>query len=464
MMINYESFIKSKKLKHTPSGHECQITLDKAFDFQKDIIKWALSMGKSCIFADTGLGKTNIQLHWGLDVVRQTNKPVLGLAPLAVARQTVNEAKKFNIPCKYVRSMDDITDDINYTNYEMLHHFDLSKFGGIILDESSILKSFNGTYRNNIIESSSQIPYRLACTATPAPNDLQELGNHCEFMGIMSFTEMRSMFFVNSANTGEAWKLKAHAEKEFWDFVASWSVMLSDPADLGYTEQNYNLPPLKYHNKIVDTDDMSIFDNSILTLSDRNRVRRESLESRCQASADIINSSDDISIVWCNLNDESKRLTELIDGSVEVAGSHDSEYKAEMMLKFARGDIKCLVSKPLIAGMGLNFQVCHKQVFTGLSDSYEQFYQAVRRCWRFGQKNPVDVYIVTAEKEGDVLENVMRKEKQHQSMKKVMADRAKNITLANLKGVEPVRSKYDVNNKMMLPNFLNNIKDAEVVG
>jgi len=454
MMNNYESFVKSKLLKHEPSGHNCQIELKKPFDFQKDIIKWALNMGKSCVFADTGLGKTGIQLHWAKDVNRETKKPVLGLAPLAVARQTVKESEKFDLPCKYVRSMDDITSEINYTNYEMLHHFDLTQFGGIVLDESSILKGFNGTVRNNIIDSSCQIPYRLACTATPAPNDLQELGNHCEFMGIMSFTEMRSMFFINSAQTGEAWKLKYHAESEFWDFVASWAVMLSDPADLGYTEQNYNLPPLNYHNIVVDESDMHIFNNDILTLSDRNRVRRQSLESRCQASAEIVNNSDDIHIVWCNLNDESKRLTELIDGAVEVAGCHDNEYKAQKMLDFAEGKIKCLVTKPIIASMGLNLQICHKQVFTGLSDSYEQFYQAVRRCWRFGQKHPVDVYIVTAQKEGDVLENVMRKEKQHERMKKEMAERVKNITLANLRGVEPQRTEYTANQKIILPRFI----------
>ena len=230
--------------------------------------------------------------------------------------------------------------------------------------------------------------------------------------------------------------------------------MLSDPADMGYTEQSYKLPPLNYHNHVVDSDDMKIFDNSVLTLSDRNRVRRDSLESRCQKSADIVNASDDISIVWCNLNDESSMLTSLINGAIEIAGSHDNEYKAEMMLKFAKGDIKCLVTKPLIAGMGMNWQICHKQVFTGLSDSYEQFYQAVRRCWRFGQTNPVDVHIVTAEREGEVLENVMRKEQQHIKMKKEMAERVKNITLANLRGVEPVRTNYEPKQTMKLPEWI----------
>lgn len=455
MMNNYQTFVQSKKLKFEPAGHKCMTELLKPFDFQKDIIRWAVTMGKACVFADTGLGKTNIQLHWAKDVARETKKPVLGLAPLAVARQTSKEAEKFEIPCKYVRSMDECTSEINYTNYEMLNHFDLSKFGGIVLDESSILKGMNGATRNQIIESTQCLPYRLACSATPAPNDLQELGNHCEFMGIMSFSEMRSMFFINdSGSTGSAWKLKAHAESEFWDFVASWAVMLSDPADLGYTEQSYELPPLKYHNVTVDMDDMHIFDNEILTLSGRNKIRRDSLESRCQATADIVNNSKDIHIVWCNLNDESKRLTELINGAVEISGSHDNEYKADMMLKFADGEIKCLVTKPLIAGMGLNFQKCHKQVFTGLSDSYEQFYQAVRRCWRFGQTNPVDVHIVTAQKEGDVVENILRKERQHNQMKKAMAKRVQNITLANLRGIEPQRTNYNPSQALIMPKFI----------
>lgn len=463
-MNNYDRFIKDKKVKFVNSGHDCKTDLSKLFDFQQDIVKWALYMGKACVFADTGLGKTAMQLHWASDVVRHENKPVLILAPLAVSRQTEQEAEKFGLECKYVRSQNDIIKGINITNYEMLNHFDLSSFGGIVMDESSLLKSYTGFYRNEIISRSLSIPYRLACTATPSPNDLQELGNHCEFMGIMSFSEMRSMFFLNdSGDTGSSWRLKGHAESEFWDFVSSWALMLSDPADIGYTEQTYKLPELRYNHIMTDESDLFMFDNTKMTLQDRNRVRRESIDSRCNASAAIVNSSSDIHVVWCNLNDESKLLAELIDDAVEVAGHHDNEYKADMMLDFAKGNIKCIVSKPKIAGMGLNWQVCHNQVFTGLSDSYEQFYQAVRRCWRFGQINPVTVNIVTSQKEGDVVENIIRKEKQHEKMKREMSERVKDITLARLKGTNPIRTDYKPDLGMIMPKWFNHAETCEGV-
>jgi hypothetical protein len=271
----------------------------------------------------------------------------------------------------------------------------------------------------------------------------------------MSFSEMRSMFFVNdSGDTGSAWRLKGHAESEFWNFVSSWAVMLSDPADLGYNEQNYKLPELIYKSVVVDQNDLNIFDKGLLTLQDRNRVRRQSLQSRCEASADIVNNSSDIHIVWCNLNDESALLTNLIDGAVEVAGHHDNDYKADMMLEFAKGNLKCLVSKPKLSGQGMNWQVCHNQVFTGLSDSYEQFYQAVRRCWRFGQTKPVTVNIVTAEREGEIVDNIKRKEEQHEAMKKEMAQRTMDITFANLKGISPQRTEYKPDKGLILPAWL----------
>lgn len=455
-MNNYDAFINTKQIKTIASGHECSTDISRLFDFQKDIVKWSLKMGRSCVFADTGLGKTAMQLHWAHDVLVKTNKPALILAPLAVARQTEREADKFGIECKYIRNPDGIIKGINIINYEMMNHFDMSCFGGIVMDESSLLKSFNGHYRNQIIEKTANVPYKLACTATPAPNDLQELGNHCEFMGIMSFSEMRSMFFVNnSGDTGSAWRLKGHAESEFWNFVSSWAVMLSDPADLGYNEQNYKLPELIYKSVVVDQNDLNIFDKGLLTLQDRNRVRRQSLQSRCEASADIVNNSSDIHIVWCNLNDESALLTNLIDGAVEVAGHHDNDYKADMMLEFAKGNLKCLVSKPKLSGQGMNWQVCHNQVFTGLSDSYEQFYQAVRRCWRFGQTKPVTVNIVTAEREGDIVDNIKRKEEQHEAMKKEMARRTIDITFANLKGISPQKTEYKPDKGLILPAWLN---------
>jgi superfamily II DNA or RNA helicase len=331
--------------------------------------------GKAAIFAGTGLGKTLMQLEWARHIHNRNNKQVLILAPLAVASQTVAEGQKFGIDVTLCRSQGDVRTGINITNYDMLHKFDPSEFDGIVLDESSILKAFTGKMRNQIIESFASTPYKLACTATPAPND-----HHAEFLGVMNRSEMLAMFFVHDGGDTSQWRLKGHSVGAFWEWVSSWAVMLTTPSDLGYKNNGFDLLPLTVNPIVVDKTGYRV--KEAQTLTERRDARRNSLDKRVDAAADLVNGSNDKWIIWCDLNIESEAITKAIAGAVELRGSHDREYKTETMTAFANGEIDVLVTKPSIAGFGMNFQVCHNMAFVGLSDSFEAYYQAVRRCWR----------------------------------------------------------------------------------
>jgi len=438
--MNYNEFLKSKAYTVTPCGFEVDDLNPKLFDFQKDIVRWALRKGKACIFAATGTGKTLMQLEWAKRVHEHTNKQVLILAPLAIAAQTVAEGEKFGIDVTLCRTQDDVRTGINITNYDMLHHFDPAEFDGIVLDESSILKSFTGKMRNQIISSFVATPYKLACTATPAPNDHMELGNHAEFMGVMSRAEMLAMFFVHDGGNTSEWRLKGHSVKAFWEWVSSWAVMLSMPSDLGYEDDGFILPPLNIEQLVVDKTGYRV--NEAQTLTERRDARRNSLDARVAATASMVNESTEKWIVWCDLNVESDALTKAIDGAVEIRGSHDREYKTEKLLAFANGEIRVLVTKPSIAGYGLNLQVCHNMAFVGLSDSFEQYYQAVRRCWRFGQTDSVDVRVITSEAEGAVVKNIKRKEDDFKTMQHGMISATQELTKQNIAGGAVVVSEY----------------------
>jgi DNA modification methylase len=412
------------------------------FDFQRDIVKWALKIGKAAIFADCGMGKTPMQLEWSTHIPGN----VLILAPLAVSKQTIREGIKFGVKVSYCRKQEEVKEGITITNYEMLEHFDPNYFNGIVLDESSILKSFTGKIRNQIIDKFKDTSYKLACTATPAPNDFMELGNHSEFLNIMSRTEMLSMFFINDMNTTQKWRLKGHAESEYWKWLCSWAVMIRKPSDLNYDDNDFILPPINHHNMIIKTDktlEGELFTFEAKTLSERQRARKNTIKERAEKCADLINNSDNTWLVWCNLNEESKILKELINDSIEIKGSDKSNYKENMMLDFSDNKIKCLITKPSIAGFGMNWQHCNNVVFMGLSDSYEKYYQAVRRCWRFGQKKPVDVYIITADIEGAVVKNIKRKEKESMKMAKNMVEHMHTINKENIKNKVYKESKYD---------------------
>lgn len=455
--MEYKEFLESKRFTQELAGFD----IDRSdlhptlFEFQKDIVVWALKKGKAAIFAGTGLGKTLMQLEWAKQVHERTGHNVLILAPLAVASQTVREAKKINLSVNHIRQ-NEMTDGINITNYEQLHNIDTSEFGAIVLDESSILKSFTSRTREQIIDEFRGTPYKLACTATPAPNDHMELGNHAEFVEIMSRTEMLSMFFVHDGGETQKWRLKGHAEDKFWEWVASWAVMITKPSDLGYDDGAFNLPPLNMSEIVVEAepDPNELVPTYAQTLSERRQARWESLEERVQKAVELVHSTDEQFLIWCDLNAESELLTKSIDGAVEVKGSDTAKHKETSMLDFADGKIKRLVTKPQIAGMGLNWQSCRNMVFVGLSDSFEQIFQAIRRCWRFGQDKEVNVYIVISEKEGAVLENIRRKEKDFEIMQEGMLRFTKTITNKKIRSTEIEKTEYEPTRKLQLPIFL----------
>jgi len=441
-MNSYEEFLKKKKIIEVPTGIKEVPDLNPIlFDYQKDIVKWALKRGRACIFADCGMGKTFMQLEWARVVQEYTGGSVLILAPLAVSEQTIAEAKKIDIDVERLVSDTFGNPGIYIVNYEQYHKYNHLTWDGIVLDESSILKSYTGKYRNEIIESTKNIAFRLACTATPAPNDFTELGNHAEFVGVATGYEMLSMFFINDAQNknGEKWRLKKHAVSNFWGWVASWAVMITKPSDLGYSDEGFILPKLNMHQITVEAEKATtgfLFAMEAQTLQERQQARKSSIEDRAIKTANMVNSSTDIWLIWCNLNEESETLKRLIPGSVEVKGSDTDEHKKKSLLGFANGEIRVLISKPKIAGLGMNFQVCHKMAFVGLSDSYEQFYQSVRRCWRFGQKDDVDCYMITSELEGAVVKNIERKEGQAKIMTDEMVKNMKDINADNIKGIE----------------------------
>ena len=420
-MSHYQDFLSTKRVTTEAAGFDIAISdiNPQLFGWQRRIVQWAIRRGRAALFEGTGLGKTGQQLEWARIVADYTALPVLILAPLAVAKQTQREGAKFGIPVTVCRSQSDVRSGVNVANYEMLGHFDPDTFGGIVLDESSILKAFSGVARKELTVFAKGIPYRLCCTATPAPNDLIELTNHAEFLDVMSGKEILALFFTQDGNTTHAWRLKGHAVDPFYRWLASWAVALRSPADLGDDDDRFILPPLTMHQIEVESDAVQsgmLFPVEALTLQERQRERRATVESRVAATAALVNASADPWIVWCGLNDESVAVTKAIPGAVEVTGSDTPEYKERAMLDFADGTIRVLVSKTSICGFGMNWQHCSNVVFVGLSDSWEQYYQAIRRCWRFGQTKEVNAYIVTADTEGAVVRNIERKEKQAAGM------------------------------------------------
>ena len=453
-ITRYEEFLKNKRFVLESCGFDVdKNTLNPLlYDFQKDIVRWALAKGRACIFADCGLGKTAMQLSWSHQICIHfgDKTKVLILAPLSVCEQTKREGLKFNYNVNICESQDDVVPGINITNYEKLDKFVASEFDAVVLDESSILKSFTGKVRTSIINNFMNVPYKLACTATPAPNDYMELGNHAEFCGVMTRSEMLSMFFVHDGGETSKWRLKGHAEDVFWQWMASWCVFIDNPRNLGYEVEGFDLPALHIDEIIVDGDEPI---ETSLSLTERREARKESLIARCEKAAEYVNNSDDQWLVWCDLNDESHKLHELINESVEVQGSDKDTHKTSSMLNFATGDIKCLVTKPKIAGFGMNWQNCHNMIFTGLSDSYEAYYQALRRCWRFGQTKEVNIYIIISAKEGCVKQNIERKQADFLKMQKEMTELTKEITKKELKKTCRLSTPYEPKISMILPKW-----------
>lgn len=393
----------------------------RLFGFQSAIVRWAVGRGRAACFLDCGLGKSAIELEYGRHVADHAGKPVLMLTPLAVAKQMGREAAKFGVEINVCRTASDIRADspINVINYERMAGLDPADFGGIVLDESSILKSYEGSTRKAITDFARSIPFRLAATATPAPNDMEELGTHAEFLDAMSRKEMLAQFFTQDGNNASKFRLKGHAARPFWRWLASWSVAMRRPSDLGHDDAGFALPELRIHEVQVPSPAGGgrLFAADSLTLQERREARRASLPQRADATADLVERGPyEPWILWCDLNAEADELCDRIPDAVEVRGSEPAEAKEEKLEAFSAGQIRVLVTKPTIAGFGLNWQHCRLMAFCGLSDSYEQQYQAIRRCWRFGQRSAVDIHFVSSEAEGAVADNVRRKERQAAEM------------------------------------------------
>lgn len=458
--MEYAEYIRQREITPVVSGFEAEESQfpGAMFDHQRAVVKWACRRGRAGVFMDTGLGKTITQLTWADQVVRHTGGFVIVLAPLAVAHQTVREAGKFGLSATIAESDDDIKEPGVYvTNYEKLHRFTPEQFAGVVLDESSILKGMQGRVRAQITEFFSQTPYRLSCTATPSPNDFMELGTQSEFLGIMSQVEMLAMFFIHDTAGGTgSWRLKGHGKAKFWEWLATWCVFLRSPADIGFDASGYDLPPLDLHEHVIDTPPppSELVARPAQSLQERNDARRSTVEERCRLAADIVNSLDEPCAVWCNLNAESELLAKLIHGAVEVTGSDTPEHKASALIGFADGEIKALVSKPRIAGFGMNFQTSRHCVFVGLSDSWESYYQAIRRQWRFGQTRTVHCHIVSADTEGAVVDNIRRKDQQHRELSAAMMDQMVDFMRREVFGAAIEKTDYAAEMDMELPGWM----------
>jgi len=454
--VEYREFIKRKAFRQISAGFECGDLDYPLFDYQEPIVRWALKRGKAAIFADTGLGKTIMQLAWADQVAKHACGPVLVLAPLAVSEQTIEEGRKYGIHVERATpGAPMFGPHIVITNYEQLHKFNPDDFQGLVLDESSILKGMDGRRRREITEFGLHIKYRLSCTATPSPNDFMELGTQSEFLGVMSQTEMLAMFFIHDGGDVSKWRLKGHGQAKFFEWVATWAVVIRSPSDLGYDGSSHELPPIVYHSHVIETEPTEgLFVEPAQGLQDRNRARKESVDDRVGKAAELASKMEGQVLVWCHLNDESEKLTAAIADAVEVKGADKPDHKTEALMGFARGDVKVLVSKPKIAGYGMNWQNCHQMIFVGLSDSWESYYQAIRRCWRFGQKNPVHVHVVSADTEGAVVENIQRKDQQNAVLGQRMVEHMRTVMDREIFSATTEKTEYNANQKMEIPEWL----------
>lgn len=423
-MKTYAEFLQRKSFRRQESGFNPTEMNSKLRDDQRYCVERALVAGKHAIFADCGLGKTLDELEWASQVSRKAG-PVLILAPLCVSLQTKRMAEQFGYEINVCHAQADVKTGISITNYESLHKFDPSHFKGIVLDESSILKHHDGKTRKKIIESFGATPYKLACTATPAPNDFSEIGNHSEFFGIMRLSEMLSMFFVHDGGETQKWRLKGHAQKAFWDWVASWSVTYTRPSDLNptFSDDGFDLPALNIEKHIVHLKSEEIgylFDMPAETLQEQRKVKRKSLYQRVDKAAEIA-SGDDYCVLWADLNDEADALVDAVNGAKQICGSDSIERKEELLWAFTNGQLKKLVSKQKITSFGLNWQHCNQTVFVGPNYSYEAAYQAIKRFHRFGQKRDVTAHWVMADLEYNVFTVLLKKMHAHNVMREVLA-------------------------------------------
>ena len=465
-MNNYAEFLKSK-------GHrnqDCGIQINRSdihsmlFEWQKDIVTWACRKGRCAVFLDTGLGKTFIQLEWA----RLIGENTLIIAPLSVARQTVREARKINVEVLYIRSQSEITPDrkLWITNYEMSDQFDFSYFNAVVLDESSILKSIGGKTRAKLTELCAGIKYRLCCTATPAPNDYIELGNHTEFLGICKQSEMLAMFFINankehtvivgnnvyrkkgSNKNGTEWRLKHHAETPFFKWLSSWAITMTKPSDLGYEDNGFILPPLNITPIYIHTDykpDNQLFYTHLQGITDRAKVRQSTISVKLDKLKETVGLHSGQWIIWCGLDAESNKASKEIPNAIEVQGSDKLESKVSALENFQDGKIEILITKPKIAGFGMNFQNAHNMIFFGLNDSWETYYQCIRREWRYGQKHPVNVYLIIHDAETEIHQNILRKDAMAKRMKEKLIEQIRHCEQEELGMKSDLKTEYQEN-------------------
>jgi SNF2 family DNA or RNA helicase len=453
--VSYEEFLKSKTHSINEFGIDFDDVSDMLFDFQKHMVKWALKVGRAALFQDCGLGKTIQQLEWARIINKHESKPILIITPLAVSSQTVKEGEKFKIEC--TRSRDGSIYPLTITNYERLHYFNPESFAGVVLDESSILKSFNGAYRKSITKFMRKIKYRLLATATAAPNDYIELGSSSEVLGALGYVDMLNRFFKNDQNNtsvrrhyGEApkWRFKGHAEIPFWRWVSSWARAIRKPSDMGFDDGDFTLPPLNVKNHMIDVDTMPdgmLFNLPALNLFEQRKETRRTLAERCEHAANLVNDTNESAILWCHLNDEGDLLKDLIPDAVQVSGSDKDDDKEAKLTAFANNEERVLITKPKIGAWGLNLQHCAHVVYFP-SHSHEQYYQAVRRCWRFGQKRPVRVDIVLTEGQKRVMQNLERKSEQ--------ADRMFDSLIAEMHNVVELKKESPFTKKEEVPSWL----------
>lgn len=466
-MCNYVEFVEGKMARVPPTGLVGDVPIAAGlFDFQEALVRWALRRGRCAIFADTGLGKSRMQLAWADAVYRETGRDVLILAPLAVAAQTVEEGREIGVSVNQCRDGSEVGPGITITNYERLHRFDTDRFGAVVLDESSVIKHHTSKTLKAMLEAFAQTPFKLCATATPAPNDWTELGTHAEFLGICSQVEMLSEYFVHDGGDTQTWRLKGHARSQFWRWVASWAALVRKPEDLGFDGSRYSLPPLNVYHHITkstghDPDETGmLFALEANTLSERRAARRDSLEGRVAACAALVNADDEPWIVWCDLNAEGDALRAAIPCAVEIRGSDDPDVKEQRLMDFAAGRIRVLITKPSIAGFGLNWQHCARMAFVGVTDSWEAYYQAVRRCWRFGQKREVNVHIFASELEGAVVNNLQRKERDAVAMADALSAETRDAVMQEVIGVTRNSNPYSPARTVEIPAWLASEEDA----
>lgn len=446
----YDKFLEGKVVCDVYGGFVAGDLNRSLFDFQDAIVRWALKKGRAAVFADTGLGKTLTQLSWADAVVNHTGGRVLIVAPLCVAQQTMEEGARFGIDVTYCRHQNEaVASHIVITNYEMLVHFDASEFVGVVLDESSILKGEDSKTRHAVISKFAETPYRLSCTATPSPNDYMELGSQAEFLGVMRHTEMLAMFFTHDGGDTSKWRLKGHGKTKFWEWLATWAAFVRSPSDLGFDGSRYILPPMHVVDCMIEVDAPRAN-----TMTERRVARKDSVQARCKLLADMVNMSDEPWVIWCNLNDESSLLAQMIPDAVEVYGSLNPHKKEELLTQFSHGKARVIISKAKICGFGLNWQHCRNVAFVGLDDSFEKYYQAVRRCYRFGQKREVYVYIIYTSAEGAVKNNLDRKQSQADVMADQMVSHMREFTRREVVGTIKERTDYDPTKSIKLPSWM----------